>query len=87
MAIIAIDYREETEKEKMEVACPQSWKKGVAEFNTVYSLLALSPRNFSLFMLSSWENQFQLCPHCARLGWSFVTKRVVPCPYHPVGER
>lgn len=45
----------------------------------MYSLLAPNPRTFSLFMLSSGEDEFQPCHHCAHFELSFVMKGVVAC--------
>lgn len=51
-----------------------------------YSLLAPNPRKFCLFMLSSGEDEFQLCHHCAHFELSFVMKGVVAC-HDLVGKR
>lgn len=52
----------------------------------MYSLLAPNPRKFSLFMLSSEEDEFQPCHHCAHFELSFVMKGVVAC-HDLVGKR
>lgn len=52
----------------------------------MHSLLASNPRKFSLFILSSGEDKFQLCHHCAHFELSFVMKGVVAC-HDLVGKR